>query len=210
MRRFTLHSERWGDFVDVKINAAELLTKQLRRNLTGSVILSSVTDPYQEAERTFAITRACLEILSISILHVDILTKSDLILRDLDILRRMPSLEVGFTVTTDSPAIKEIFEPHSPPIRSRLEAARTLKANHIRTYIFIGPVLPMNPENLAELVAPCAHRVLIDRMNYPRKVASIYRMHGIEYALTDQYYEETKDRLRQSLQRLGIECSIVT
>src|SRR5512139_2591112 len=63
MKRFTGHREPWGDFVDVKINAPQVLKKQLRRAKRGSVLVGSVTDPYQPVEKKYGLTRGCLEAL---------------------------------------------------------------------------------------------------------------------------------------------------
>ena len=60
MKRFTGHLEPWGEFVDVKINAPLVLKRQLKRKARGSVLLGTVTDPYQPAEKTYLITRGCL------------------------------------------------------------------------------------------------------------------------------------------------------
>jgi DNA repair photolyase len=78
----------WGDFVDVKKNLPILLSKQ-KNKLSGVVGLGTVTDPYQQAEEKYKITRYCLEQLARSDCTVSIQTKSDLVLRDLDILKKM-------------------------------------------------------------------------------------------------------------------------
>ena len=64
MKRFTGHKEEWGEFVDVKINAAEVLARQMRRAKRGNIAFGTVTDPYQPLERKYEITRACLEVLT--------------------------------------------------------------------------------------------------------------------------------------------------
>lgn len=209
MRRFSGHSEAWGTFVDVKINAVDLLKKALRRRLAGEVVLSSVTDPYQPAEGAYHLTRGCLELLSLSQLRVSILTKSDLVLRDVDILRRMPAVEVGLTITTDDEATKHIFEPASPPIRSRVRALESLRDEGIPNYVFVGPLLPMNPDNLADSIAPFASRVLIDRMNYSWKVRGVYKANHLAYALEEAYFEETEARLLARLAAHGLEATLV-
>ena len=88
MKKYSAHEEAWGEFVDAKINAPELLRRELRRRREGEVMLSSVTDCYQPLEARFKLTRACLELLALSTLEVSVLTKSDLVVRDLDIFKR--------------------------------------------------------------------------------------------------------------------------
>lgn len=114
MRRFTGHRERWGEFVDVKINAPELLKAEIKKKKIGTVWISGVCDPYQSVERRYRLTRRCLEILIEHDWPVTIQTKSPLILRDIDILIGAKGLEVGFTITTADEKIKMIFEPHAP------------------------------------------------------------------------------------------------
>src|SRR4030066_2259053 len=126
MKRFTGHLEPWGSFVDVKINAPEVLRRELKRAEKGGIILSSVTDPYQPIEAKYMITRKCLEVLALFQFPVDILTKSPLVLRDIDIISRLNDAEAGITITTDNDDVRKIFEPHAPSISSRIEALKNL------------------------------------------------------------------------------------
>ncbi len=174
MRKYTGHTEQWGSFVDVRMNASEVLQKQLKRAAKGNVIISSVTDAYQPIEAHYKITRQCLEALLTYQFPVDILTKSPLVLRDLDLIKEFNDIEVGITITTDDDAIRKIFEPRAPSIEARINTLRTLYKNGIRTYAFIGPLLPMNPEALSEKIHPYADSVLIDKMNYISKTQKIF------------------------------------
>ena len=125
MKRFTGHPEPWGAFVDVKVNGPEVLRRQLKRIKGGSVLVGTVTDPYQPAEREYGITRGCLEALKDTALEVYLLTRSPLCLRDMDLFRDFPSLEVGLTVSTDKEEMRRLFEPFAPPIRSRVDALKS-------------------------------------------------------------------------------------
>lgn len=126
MKKYTGHTEPWGNFVDVKINAPGVLERQLRRAAKGSIILSSVTDAYQPLEMKYKITRQCLENLIDSRFPVDILTKSPLVLRDMDLIRKFKDINVGITITTDDDKIRKLFEPKAPPIGARIHALKTL------------------------------------------------------------------------------------
>lgn len=209
MKKFTGHVEPWGTFVDVKVNAVDLLKKALRRNITGGVMMSSVTDAYQPLERSYGLTRGCLELLARTELDVDILTKSNLVTRDIDILSKMATVDVGITITTNREDIKRIFEPASSSIRERLNALRALRKAGISTYVFVGPILPMKPEKLADLIAPFTDRVLIDRMNYKWKVEEIYRASNLDHALEDNYFEEIEQGLMARLIHHGIQTECV-
>ncbi len=101
MRRYSGHKEPWGKFVDVKINAPELLRKQLEKARKGTVWVSSVCDPYQPIEAKYELTRRCLIELANKQFPVTIQTKSKLVLRDLDLFRQFDEIEVGVTITTD-------------------------------------------------------------------------------------------------------------
>jgi DNA repair photolyase len=79
MRRYSGHKEPWGEFVDAKINAPEILKKQLERAKKGTVWVSSVCDPYQPLEAEYGLTRRCLEELTKSRFPVNIQTKSKLV-----------------------------------------------------------------------------------------------------------------------------------
>ena len=143
MKRFTRHTEKWGEFVDVKINAPEILEKELARAPKKRVVLiGSVTDGYQPIEKKYKVTRAILEVLARYDFPVSILTKSDLVTRDIDLLRRFAECDVGFTITTLENEVAKDFEPCSSPPQHRLKALETLHGSGIKTYGFIGPILP--------------------------------------------------------------------
>jgi DNA repair photolyase len=205
MKKYTGHTEAWGDFVDVKMNAPELLTKQLARAARGNVILSSVTDPYQAVENRYALTRDCLVALSKHDFPVAILTKSPLVLRDIEVIQRFSDIEVGLTITTDDDRIRAIFEPNAPPIPARFRALQRLHACGIKTYAFVGPTLPMSPQRLAERLGPYVNRVMIDRMNYLSKTTALYRAHRLDQWLDSAYVNSVVDDIRTALGSLPIE-----
>jgi DNA repair photolyase len=156
MKRFSNHKEAWGDFVDVKINAAEVLARQLKRSTPGIVSLSTVTDPYQPLEKKYRITRSCIETMIDSDFSPSILTKSPLVVRDIELLQGSPEIEVGFSIAFLDVAIRRKFEPKSPPVQERIKAARKLSDAGIRTWFFLAPVFPHfsdTTENLASLLA---------------------------------------------------------
>ncbi len=204
MRRFTGHTEPWGAFLDVKMNSAALLAKQLKTAREGTILMASVTDCYQPAEGEYRVTRSCLEVLAGSPLPVEVLTKSPLVLRDLDILKKIRRLEVGLTITTDDEAVRRIFEPGAPPVKARVDALERLHGEGISTYAFIGPVLPLHPERLADLIRPHADSVLIDRMNYTFKTAGIYRRHRLDPWLDGGYVGGAIARLERALAEKSI------
>ncbi len=143
MKRFTGHIEKWGEFVDVKTNAPEVLEKELRsKPKKGVALLGSVTDAYQPVEKKYKITRAVLEILLKYNFPISILTKSDLVTRDMDLLKGFSDCDVGLTVTTLDRQTAKGFEPRSPSPQQKLKALEILHNAGIKTYGFIGPILP--------------------------------------------------------------------
>ena len=169
MSRMGHAGEEWGSFVDVKVNALERLRAEAPRRRRGVVLLSSVTDPYQPLERRFELTRGSLQVLLDYQFPVEVLTKSDLVLRDIDLLHRFDDCEVGFTITTTDEAVRRVFEPRASPVYARLAALRKLSEAGVETYAFLGPLLPYISEGgLGELlneIAESVGRVMVDRLN---------------------------------------------
>ncbi|MCX5909301.1 MAG: radical SAM protein [Deltaproteobacteria bacterium] len=198
MKRYTGHTEEWGSFVDVKVNAPEVLQRQIKR-ATGHVILSSVTDPYQPLEEKYGLTRKCLEILLPRQISVGILTKSPLVLRDIEVIRKFEQIEVGLTITTDDEEMRKTFEPGASPISARIQALKTLHENGIRTYAFIGPILPLQPEAFAKKIYPYVQRVLIDRMNYVFQTRKMFERMNLGKWLDDDYVDDIIYRLKTGL-----------
>jgi len=150
---YVLREKReWGKFIEVKINAPEVLEKDLKRNKPGTIFISSVTDPYNPLEKKYKLTRRILEKLKDTKFFVSVQTKSTLVLRDIDLLKEM-DCEVGMTITTFSEKARKVFEPNTSNSEKRLEALKKLKEAGIKTYIFFGPVLPLiSDENLEDTI----------------------------------------------------------
>jgi len=142
MKRFTNHSEEWGSFVDVKINAPEVLEKELKKTKPKNIFLSSVTDCYQPIEQKYQITRQILEILSRYDIPVSILTESIIVLRDIDILKKFKDIEVGFTLVFDDDKINRLFQPYSSLPSQRIDALKKLKAAGVKNYVHLGSIMP--------------------------------------------------------------------
>ena len=194
MKRVTGHKEPWGEFVDVKVNAPELLEKEVRKKKRDRVWVSGVCDPYQPLEEHYRLTRQCLEILARYRWPVVIQTRSPLVLRDLDIIRDAPDFEVGFSIPTAHDNIRKIFEPNAPPIADRIAALDTLHRAGVRTYAMVAPVLP-GAEGLADLLRGKIDYIIIDQMHY-HYADRVFREHGLEYAMGDEFFYEATRELR--------------
>ena len=209
MKRFTGHLEPWGEFIDIKVNAPYLLRKQLKRARQGIVALSTVTDPYQPIEKKYQLTRKCLEALLEVQFSVNLLTRSPLCLRDIDLLKQFRKVEVGFSITTHNEGIKKIFEPYSPSIQARVNTLRALRQEKIRTYVFIGPMLPLDPKPLVAMLDGLVDEALIDRMNYPNKVKAIYRKAKLDKYLEEDYFRLIGMELKERFEEKGVSVSMI-
>lgn len=140
-------NEEWGSYLDVKINAPDLLKVELQKHRLknfGSIFFSSVTDPYVGLEAKYQLTRECLQVLADFGYtgKVSLQTKSPLVTRDIDVLTMLTNKSVGFTITSLDDAVSRFLEVKAPPISARLDALKTLHDHGIPTYAFVGPILP--------------------------------------------------------------------
>lgn len=187
MQRFHAHPEPWGRFVDVKINAVETLKRQLRRAEPGSVFLSSACDGWQPLEAEYRLTRRCCELLLERGFQVHVLTKSKLVLRDLDLFRGHEAT-IGVTVTCLDDRIARLWEPGASSVESRFEVLREARRAGVKTHVMFGPLLPAfsdSPAAIEALLRRAAEaevdRIWLDALN-PRPrvwpvVAELLRDH---------------------------------
>ncbi len=202
MKRFTGHREPWGQFVDVKINASDLLQREITRKRRDRVWVSGVCDPYQPLEAKYKLTRQCLEILAQHGWPVSVQTRSPLVTRDIDILKQGSDFEVGMSVTTADDAIRCLFEPSAPPIQARVNALDELHRAGIRTFVMIAPILP-GSEGLPEMLAGKVDHVILDRMNY-HHADWVYRKYNLAEKNTDEYFDQMYGLLNSAFTKLGI------
>ncbi len=160
----------WGSYIYVKMNALDLLLGEIIKKRRGVVYLSSLTDPYQQVEESYMLTRGILEVLMKNQWPVILQTKSPLVLRDLDIIKEFKGIEVGFTIITLDENIRRMFEPHAPPTLARIEALKELRGEGIKTFAFIGPILPETKidelEDLVLTVRDYSDVIYFDKLNF--------------------------------------------
>ena len=207
MKRFTGHKEPWGEFVDVKINAPDLLKYEIEKKPPGRVWVSGVCDPYQPLETEYELTKKCLGVLSQHGWAITVQTKSPLVLRDIDILRRSHKIEVGLSVTSADDGIRRLFEPGAPPIGERIEALEELHLANIRTFAMVAPMLP-GAEELASQLSGKVDYVLIDKMNY-HYGDWLYRKYQLEEAMSYDFFFLKGDELASAFTNQGIECRVL-
>lgn len=129
---------KWGTWIVVKENLPELVKKE---NVKGEVYMSSVSDPYQPIEKKLELTRNVLKNMDKNI-KLRILTKSDLVLRDIDVFKEFKDMEVGLTINGFDGSVKKEIEPLSSSNERRIEALKVLHENDIKNYAFISPIIP--------------------------------------------------------------------
>ena len=140
-------ADEFQEVIFAKLNAPEVVRRELARKSwrRENVVIGTATDPYQQAESRYQITRGILEAFRDFRNPVSITTKSPMVLRDLEILAelaRHAEVTVHFTVTTMDETLWRKIEPTTARPHKRLEAMRTLRRHGIRSGVFLSPVLP--------------------------------------------------------------------
>jgi DNA repair photolyase len=225
MQRFHPHAEPWGQFVDVKINAVETLKRQLRRAPPGSVFLSSACDGWQPVEAQYGLTRRCCELLVEHGFELNVLSKSALVRRDLDVLAA-GNTTVGMTITTPDEAVADRWEPRATAVETRWATLAEARRRGLRTSIMFGPLLPGLSDDQATLdrlfrraadvgvdalwvdalnarpkVWPAVAQLL--RTQYPDLLA-VYRRILYDAGLRETYLAELRERVAQAAAAAGV------
>ncbi len=211
----------WGDWVKAKMNAPELLRQELekakRKGEFGSlrIFMSTATDPYQGAESRLKITRGLLEVFAdagdFGLLVVQ--TRSPLVERDADLLANLGQrVWLSFTIETNREEVRRQITPASPSIERRLLTLERMKLAGVRVQAAISPVLPCDPEEFAELIAPRATRAVVDtlihgdgaggRRSSELGMPQLLRSLGYEKWLEEDAHVPLLEALRQ---RMGVE-----
>lgn len=147
----TLRAERrrWGTSVLVKRDLPTRLARAMAKSPKHTVYLSTATDPYQPAEAEHHITRKCLQVLARRDWPVELLTRSPLVLRDLDLLGTFSQIRVGLSIPTLDDDVRQVLEPNAPPIAARLRTLRTLSNAGLPTFANYTPAAPPTTHDAA-------------------------------------------------------------
>ena len=139
----------WGRIVIAKINVVDVLRRELKSLRPNKIFIGTITDPYQPVEALYKLTRKALDVILRNNVRVSIQTKNSLILRDLDILLNNRNLvDVGITITTLNSKVSRKYEPLASPPQARVKTLRTLSSNGIKTWIFVGPIIPKETDDI--------------------------------------------------------------
>ena len=225
MQRFHPHDEPWGAFVDVKVNAVEVLKRQLRRAEPGTVFVSSACDGWQPVEAQWRLTRRCCELLLEHGFQVHVLTKSALVLRDLDVFAGHPA-SIGITLTTLDERLRELWEPGAASVQERLAVIKAARDAGLQTSVMFGPLLPFLSDSQAAIDALLEQaadlgidRIWVDALNpRPRVWPAIadllrakfpdlvepYRKILFDQAARTLYLKELRDRVDDAARRKSL------
>ena len=195
----------WGRWVDVKVNAPAVLRRELPLHAPGTVRLSPVvTDPYQPLERTYRVTRGCLEAMAERGFTPVVLTREARVLEDLALLQRCPGAAVGLSIPTDDDRVRAAFEPGASPIDERLDALRRLHAAGVRTFAVVQPALPMDAARLVDAVAPYVRAVRVDRMHAVERARPLYERAGRPDAMAEGFADALVRELSEGFAARGV------
>ncbi|ALS20924.1 radical SAM superfamily protein [Paenibacillus naphthalenovorans] len=219
-----------------KNNAREALEAQVVRILRskngrgklGKVAIGTATDPYQPLESRMLLTRQCLEVLAAYRIPVSITTRSPLILRDLDILKKLTGSSVNISLNTLDKEVWRHFEPMTPSPQRRLEALERLTGEGVEAGIFMAPILPFltdGPGSMEQVVKHSseagAHFIMgsVLRLNtnavkswffgtlrehYPQMLEPFAKLYSRSPYAPKQYRTEIMDRLHALLQKYRV------
>ncbi len=156
----------WGRWIEVKVNAPELIRAERNKVFGAKIFFSSATDPYQYLELKYRLARRCLEeLIRYQPSKVNMHTRSHLMLEDLELLKSFGDrLSVGVSFTTDNENVRREFEPKAPSVARRLHLIQTLCAAGIDVYASLSPLLPCDPAKLVALVSPHVRSIWVDSM----------------------------------------------
>ena len=218
MKRFYSIDEDWGKFVYEK-NFPQI--KNLDKYEGKKILLSSVTDPYQPIENKKNITRNIILSFCDSGVELEILTKSKLVLRDIKLLKRIPKLLVGVSVSIDKEIICKKVERGCSSYRERVDVLKKLSLNNIKTYAFISPIFPYITDykkiikELKGTVNYFYFENLNLRSNYKKGVFNFIRKNYSEYYEeylkiynNRNYYKKYWERIKEDIIKIAVEENI--
>jgi DNA repair photolyase len=177
----------------IKKNAVEIFEKELKKSKNGTIIVGSVNDPYQKIEEKYKITREILEIIKKYDYSCHILTKSDLVLRDADILKKIKNCRVTISIISLKKSICQIFEKNviSPDIR--LNTIKNLKEKNIKSGLAILPILPYITDEEIKIIIKKAKKYYVDYLVY-KHLELKGDQKGLFFKIIKEFYPELLEK----------------
>lgn len=205
--------EKWGYWVNVKDNALALLAKWRNKSLDGKTIyISSVTDPYQPIEKELELTRSILN--ELALFHsprIVIQTRSPLVVRDIDILKKFETVQVNMTITTDNEDVRKAFEPYCPSNQKRLDAIKLINSAGVNSCITMTPLLPIdNPHNFINSLLETGVSKYIIQPFHPEKGKYVAGTREDALRIVEQFgwnhakYEQALSIIKEYIPNIGV------
>jgi len=222
IKKFTGHTEPWGSFVDIKINAPDLIPENTNKYRDKSIIIGSVTDPYQPLERKYKLTRRILEKLIPLQPKLDILTKSNLVLRDVDLLKKFKNCITAVSLSFLDERNRKQLEPLAISAEKRTNTLKQLHKAGIKTAVFISPIFPEITdwqeiikktknftdeywfENLNPYFSVQDNIIRFLKKNYPNIVDKYKQI----WAGKSDYWNEEEKKIREFCKKNKLVCKI--
>jgi DNA repair photolyase len=204
-RRFAgLPEVPWGSWVDVRVDAPEVLAHETASLEPLPVKLCPiVSDPYQAVEARYGVVRRCLEVLRDAGWHrVLVLTRTTLVRRDVDVLAAMPGAIAGVSLPTVDDAVRARFEPRGASVAERLETLGALRAAGVSTLAVVQPMLPGDPVALADAIAASCDHASLDVLYGEEGAAADFDAHP--EARTERWQRARRDTLEVLLRARGV------
>lgn len=198
----------WGSFVDVRINAADVLARELSELSPLPVkFCPIVSDPYHAVEARFGVTRACLMALrdAPSPWPTLILTRARLVERDIDVLAEIPVAFAGASIPTADDEVRRHFEPRGASIEERLGALQKLRAAGVKTFAVVQPILPGSLEDLADALAKVISSARVDVLNGVEGAEAEFSVDRYAMCRSDAWQMERALMLREMLSARGVQ-----
>ena len=197
----------WGSYVDVRMNAAEVLESELATlPLLPLKFCPIVSDPYQAVESRYAITRSCLEVIARASAPWPtlVLTRSKLVTRDTDLFSSMPRVWVGASIPTADDDVRRHFEPRAASVMERITALRTLRAAGVPTFAVVQPILAGSIPELADLLASAVSSVTIDVLRGEENASGDFDDPRFRTSRSDTWQHERSKELAEAVVARGV------
>ncbi len=217
MGRFTKHTETWGTYIEPKKYTSYRLPKKLEGK---TILIGSVTDAYNPTEKKFCLMPNILKSLIECSAHVEILTKSNLVLRDIELIRKISNISVGISLSNLNEQDNEIIEPKASSAEERIKTLQILHQYGIKTYLFIAPFLPgiTNLQNIYESVKDSVNYICVENLNlrgsYKQTMLDIIKKYHPElYHLwcdiysgkqKEEYWKNIEDKIEKFSKNINI------
>ena len=219
----------YDSVVYVCSNALELLEKEVKEISPGRVVIGSVHDPYQPVEKSYRLVRKIISFLITEGFSVHVLTKSPLVLRDLDVLTQSQDSLVTVSMISLDPQVNQMFEPLAPFIQTRLRTVKTTIKKGVFCGVAIFPILPFLVDSeLETIIKRCKYvgaRYIIYKYlelkgrqkqdfftllskKYPILVTRYKELYGDQFSPNAEYINNLDIKMRQLCVSMDISCGI--